>query len=259
MVASRKISTGSTGAPRKNSPPTGSTGALRKSSKKSDELTFGKKRSGAATSGPLAEPATAKRRRGPEKEESPISASSKMEESPEVSFDFGGLKAPRGADRHGSSKMEESPEVSFDFGGLSAPRGADRHGAKEKSAKDAFGKQLEELASSTKKLAADRRKAARDAVREESSKACSEENKLDALRHCDDTLAQEKGKTQQLFNKLQDAFAETQSSLEDYKAKVEAIRAQEEKDVAWLKQLEKNANEQLNEVLSDAFKSKGKK
>jgi len=232
MVASRKISTGSTGAPRKNSPPTGSTGALRKSSKKSDELTFGKKRSGAATSGPLAEPATAKRRRGPEKEESPISA---------------------------SSKMEESPEVSFDFGGLNAPRGADRHGAKEKSAKDAFGKQLEELASSTKKLAADRRKAARDAVREESSKACSEENKLDALRHCDDTLAQEKGKTQQLFNKLQDAFAETQSSLEDYKAKVEAIRAQEEKDVAWLKQLEKNANEQLNEVLSDAFKSKGKK
>lgn len=191
---------------------------------------LGKKRLNTEMSDGEAEPITAKARRGAEKDNSLM-----------------------------STKMEDSPnEVSLDFGSLPGPRIGDCH-AVDKTSRDALGKQTEELADFVKELIANRRRAARDAAKDQSSKPLSEANKAEALQACDETLMKERAKLQQMFNKLQDAFQESQSTLEDYKVKIRDIKAQEEKDQAWLKQVEKDVEEQLSELLSNALKNKVKK
>ena len=87
----------------------------------------------------------------------------------------------------------------------------------------------------------------------------SEQGKDEALQACEDSLLKEKTKLQQIAAKLKDAFQESQSTIDQYKAKIRDIRAQEEKDLAWIKQLEMDAEEQLNDLLTNTLKSKGKK
>jgi hypothetical protein len=152
-------------------------------------------------------------------------------------------------DTSSTAKVGESAGVSLDFGGLPGRRVADR---------EVLNKHCSELETFLKDLCADRRRASRDAAKS-STKPFSEASKADAMQACEETLLKEKTKLQQLFNKLQDAFSESQSTLEEYKAKIRKANAQEEQDMAWLKQLEENVNQQLNELLNDSLKPKGKK
>eukprot|EP00746_Dinoflagellata_sp_MGD_P078670 gnl/MRDRNA2_/MRDRNA2_31440_c0_seq1.p1 gnl/MRDRNA2_/MRDRNA2_31440_c0~~gnl/MRDRNA2_/MRDRNA2_31440_c0_seq1.p1 ORF type:complete len:244 (+),score=86.60 gnl/MRDRNA2_/MRDRNA2_31440_c0_seq1:120-851(+) len=206
------------------------------------ELLKGKKRSATAQPKAVAESKAAKRRREVEKDESPMPA--KMDDSPT------------------NAKMQDSPDspdAELGLGSLHGPRIGDRHSVETDRqggrTKDNLCKQIEELGDFVKELCGDRRRAAKG----QCSMPFSEKNKEEALQACEDTLMKERTKLQQIFGKLQESFQESQSMVDQYKAKIRDIRAQEEKDLAWVKQLEKNAEEQLNELLVQALKSNGKK
>jgi hypothetical protein len=226
-----------------------STGAAsRKSSLHSDDFSFGlkelnkgSKRSATPKSKAAAEPKSAKRSRGAEKDETPMHAN--MDDSPV------NLKLQDSPD---------SPDVSSIIKGLDTRRVVDRRSV-DKTSRDTLCKQIDELGDFVKDLCADRRRAARETSKEQSTMPFSEKSKEEALQACDDQLMKERNKLQQIFGKLQDAFQESQSMVDQYKAKIREIRSQEEKDLAWVKQLEKSADEQLNELLASALKSKGKK
>lgn len=180
---------------------------------------------------------------------------SSIPETPKTVTESDTAKRRRVADKDmfPTDKEEESTDASFDFGitnSLHGRRGGDHQ---------VSNKQLGELESFVKDLCADRRRAARDAAKDQSVKPFSEAGKAEAMQTFEETLSNEKAKLQQMFNKLQAAFEGSQSMLDEYKAKVRTIRAQEEKDQAWIKQLEENVDRQLNELLQSALKPKGKK
>jgi hypothetical protein len=157
----------------------------------------------------------------------------------------------RAAEAEQDSKRVREEGMGFLLEGLTG-KGNDR-----RITDKVINKHREELNEVIRQLCEDGRLAAREAIRSQVAKPDSGE--IEYLQKIEDTVAQERAQVQQLFSRLQEGFESATAEVEAFKGRVKDVRQQNENDIAWIKEQERSADEQLTELLNNTLTSKAKK
>lgn len=122
-----------------------------------------------------------------------------------------------------------------------------------------INKHREELNELIQNMCEDGRLAAREAIRAQAAGLKADSGEMECLQMIEDTVTKERAQVQQLFSKLQEEFESASAKVEDFKNRVKAVRQQNENDIAWIKEQERSADEQLTELLNTTLSNKAKK